>query len=241
MTGVLDSGRGGEISMRYLYTFMPSEPCIIFTDRENAPYGKKTKDELIPILRRGLTRLTEQGADRILVACCTMCTVLPSLVSEFPNTFSIIEPTAREAVRQTRGKIAVISTERTEASHAFRDTLLGLCDGLSVTEIPAPDLVTIAEAGGPALPEEKRKIDEVLLRVTESGADTLILGCTHFSLLKEYIAGAVPDISLVDSARVGAFAYAADLYKSRKNKRRPEKWQNTEEEELTRRWQTSLP
>ncbi|MBR2342774.1 MAG: aspartate/glutamate racemase family protein [Clostridia bacterium] len=240
MIGIFDSGRGGENAARYLYSLLPSETVMLLCDRENAPFGSRTEGELIPILRAGLSRLRSLGAERILVACCTMCTVLPALAGEFPEAFPIIGPTAAEAVR-SGGRIAVISTERTARSHAFREALLGRLPDARILELPAPALVGIAERGGAALPEEYAEIDSVLHTVSLFGADTLILGCTHFSTLKDYIAASLPDTALVDAAKVGAVALAEEIKQLRENKRRLKKWQNTDADGLTRRWQTSLP
>ena len=228
MIGVFDSGRGAYNAAEYLKALLPREPLRIMTDRKNAPFGTKAREALLSILGENLHRLDKIGADFKLIACCTMSSLLPYLNEEEKRgAFGIIEPTARAAASLTKsGKIAVIATERTVAEAAFSRALTALFPSVSVSEISASPLVTIAERGGPISVEDEREIDMVCKRARQSGADTLILGCTHFSSLKKQIKSLLPDIALADSAREGAAALASYIKIKEKKK-----WQNTEEEE----------
>ena len=228
MIGVFDSGRGAYNAAEYLKALLPREPLRIMTDRKNAPFGTKAREALLSILGENLHRLDKIGADFKLIACCTMSSLLPYLNEEEKRgAFGIIEPTARAAASLTKsGKIAVIATERTVAEAAFSRALTALFPSVSVSEISASPLVTIAERGGPISVEDEREIDMVCKRARHSGADTLILGCTHFSSLKKQIKSLLPDIALADSAREGAAALASYIKIKEKKK-----WQNTEEEE----------
>ena len=228
MIGVFDSGRGAYNAAEYLKALLPREPLRIMTDRKNAPFGTKARETLLPILGENLHRLDKIGADFKLIACCTMSSLLPYLNEEEKRgAFGIIEPTARAAASLTKsGKIAVIATERTVAEAAFSRALTALFPSVSVSEISASPLVTIAERGGPISVQDEREIDMVCKRARQSGADTLILGCTHFSSLKKQIKSLLPDIALADSAREGAAALASYIKIKEKKK-----WQNTEEEE----------
>ena len=175
MIGVFDSGRGAYNAAEYLKALLPREPLRIMTDRKNAPFGTKAREALLSILGENLHRLDKIGADFKLIACCTMSSLLPYLNEEEKRgAFGIIEPTARAAASLTKsGKIAVIATERTVAEAAFSRALTALFPSVSVSEISASPLVTIAERGGPISVEDEREIDMVCKRARQSGADTL--------------------------------------------------------------------
>lgn len=208
MVGVFDSGRGGEYAAAILRGLLPKETVVLFADRANAPFGTKCEEELERILEVGLDRLTDCGCSRVLLACCTMCTVLPRLSEKYRRiACPIIEPTAKAALAATEnGRIAVLATERTVTSHAFRDTLERMNKNVLVFESAAQGLVSVAECGGPDSDEDFEYLKSVLRPVKECGADTLILGCTHFPTLKKEIGEHLPNVVLIDSAHEGAKA-----------------------------------
>lgn len=210
MTGVYDSGRGGEIALAYLRDFCPREDLVFLGDRRNAPYGTKTESELVPIIEHNLGRLYGLGCERVLIACCTASTVYPRLSEPARSrSIPIISPTAAIA-RSVTGvsRVAVLATRRTVESHAFA----GALSGLDVLEIEASRLVTEAERGRDS-ESCTDSLTEYLLskieKVRNFGADTLILGCTHFAAFEEkikelYRSIAKKEIITVNSARVGA-------------------------------------
>lgn len=209
MTGIFDSGDGGLSALSELRKLKPSIDICFFADRKNAPYGTKSESELIRLIKRDAEILKKAGADKILMACCTASTVYPHLPSGLKSLlFPIIRPAADEAARLTRnGKIAVIATDATVRSQAFSRELLKKRGVSEVTEIAAQELVSLVECGKKdgRLDGEGRKIlFSALSPVKSSGADTLILGCTHFQHLEMEIACMLPGITLVSAAREGA-------------------------------------
>lgn len=210
MTGVYDSGRGGELALGYLRHLCPKADLVFLGDRKNSPYGTKDEAELIPIIEYNLARLYDLGCKRVLIACCTASTLYPRLS---PNLMShaipIIKPTAAVARSlSTSSRIAVLSTLRTKESHAFMKEL----SGLDVLEIEAGRLVYEIEGGADSASCTDSLAEYLLMkieRIIEFGADTLILGCTHFAALEEkikelYRNTAKKEIITVNSARVGA-------------------------------------
>lgn len=173
-----------------------------FADRANAPYGTKTKDELIPLVKRDVDILLDFGAERILMACCTASTVWEYLPKRYKDlTVPIIVPVAEKALSTTRsGRIGVIATKRTVDSHAFRDALANLDSALTVTEICTQSFVDMAESGI----YEREEIDTALRPLADKKIDTLILGCTHFSHLAKIISDIMGDVRIIDSAKTGA-------------------------------------
>ena len=209
MIGVYDSGRGGERVADELRALMPGENILLLCDRQHAPFGTKSERELKKILTSGVKRLVCAGVRRVLVGCCTMCTVLDGIDGEYSDLCDeIILPTARRAVTKTKNrKIALIGTERTVRSGAFVKTVSYLSERTEVFGIEAQELVAISEGGGIVTEKDERSLDLVAKRVEATGADTLILGCTHFGEVAAALEKRLPHISIVDSAREGARAF----------------------------------
>ena len=212
MIGVFDSGVGGLTALFELRRLLPRTDMIYLADRKNAPYGTRSEDEILSLAENCVERLTDAGADKILIACCTASTLHSRLTDGARRiTTPIIAPAARAAVRVSRGRIAVIATEATVRSHAFSRAILdeGECE---VTELAAQELVPMVEGGAtdkkPLTPEQKSILLRVLEPVRASRADTLILGCTHFPHLAGHIADLLPEVKLVSPSLEGALEIA---------------------------------
>ncbi len=209
MIGIFDSGAGGLAALGELRRLCPAEDVLFLADRKNAPYGTRTEDEILYLTEKNISKLLSAGAQRVLIACCTASTVHDKLPEE-PRRLSvpIIEPTAMRAKEASKnGSVAVIATKHTAESGAFSKAVYSIKGGTRVEEYPAQELVEIAErtALGHKLGKfEISVIERVLTPVLCSGADTLILGCTHFSHLKDKIQSIAKNINIIDSALVGA-------------------------------------
>jgi glutamate racemase len=209
MTGVFDSGDGGLIALSELRRQRPSIDICFFADRKNAPYGTKSEAELIRLVKKDSARLIAAGADKILMACCTASTVYRYLPEDLQKILiPIIAPTAKEAARVTGcGKVAVIATAATVRSRAFSRELFTDKKIKEVTEVETQGIVSMVESGvkdGKVGTNERKEIFKMLAPVRLSGADTLILGCTHFQHLLREISCMLPGVSVVSAAREGA-------------------------------------
>ena len=253
MIGVFDSGAGGLTAVKELRRLMPTADIAFFPDRKNAPYGKKTTNELIPLVGRDIEILISHGADVVLMACCTASTVYPFLEEGLRRVaIPIIEPTAKAAAADTKnGRVAVIATETTVHSGAFKKSLIALGTP-NILEIPASDLVTAVERGerdGHLTETGEALLDRYLKEVISYGADTLILGCTHFPHLEGEIRKRLPRVKIISSSREGAKETLKSLrtqgsgrtvyidQRKTREKERKRKWENTEEAGST----TQLP
>ena len=208
MIGVLDSGLGGVYTASLFRSMAMRADLLVLADRRNLPYGKKSRDELYGIVKRNLERLRLEGADSILVACCTASSIYRELFPKDEGIVTAIGPAARRASDITRGRIAVIATDTTARSHAFSRAIAELSRA-EVTEHPASELVTLIESGardGALSQMQKRKIKDIIKPALASDPDTLLLGCTHFPLVEGFIRRIAPDINLVSSSREAAFA-----------------------------------
>ncbi len=213
MIGVFDSGAGGLLTVGQIRELAPLADICFLADRENAPYGTKEPCEVARLAEENIRHLLSLGAERVLIACCTACSVFDRLPCELRETaIPIIAPTARQAAGATKsGRIAVIATKTTVSSHAFLYELEKF-QGVFVKEFERQELVSITEAGitDRTAKDEQRELVRQVLRPEElADFDTLILGCTHFPNLKKTIASLVPWMSTVSSTEAGALAAAA--------------------------------
>ena len=215
MIGIFDSGVGGLNSCYEIKRLLPRESLVYLADKKNCPYGTKNKDNLIKIVKHNLKRLTDMGAEVVLIACCTASGVYPYLSeSEKSVAIPIIEPTARQAAQFK--SVAVISTELTAASHFFGNAIRAFNRNVTVTEIPTQILVSLVELGardGALLPREELLLDGIASVIKRTGAEALVLGCTHFSHLEAEFAKRL-DLKILSPARLGAAHLAELLSKS---------------------------
>ncbi len=208
MIGVFDSGAGGITAIKEVRRLSNAADIAFFPDRPHAPYGTKSPEELIPLVERDVELLLSVGADTVLMACCTASTVHPFLRSDLRRAaIPIIEPTAKAAARVTKnGRIAVLATDATVRARAFGECLSRL-GNLEVSEFAARELVASVEGGardGRLSKEDGIILDGYVKAVLESGADTLILGCTHFPHLEGEIQKRLPRVKIISSSREGA-------------------------------------
>ena len=189
MIGILDSGTGGENTLAKLRERCPLADVIFLRDEKNAPYGMKTREELVEIVAENIRILTRRGAEAVLIACCTASCIWEYLpIEERGLSYPIIDAVARRARELTSsGRIAVIATDATVRERAFSSRLLGM----SVIERSAQGLVGMIEGGlsdASITHSDRQIIRNILSAFDGSGCDTLILGCTHFpSLIGTFI------------------------------------------------------
>lgn len=209
MIGVFDSGDGGLFALHEIRRRLPNADVIFYADRKNAPYGTKSKRELIRLTARGVRRLLVEGADNVLIACCTASTVhsyLPDSLRE--RSVPIIYPTAKEAALSTTNRrLGVIATSHTARSLAFTNSLRDFDEDYSVFEIAMQGLVSLVELGsrdGNFSSADRMWLYKELCPLREQKIDTLILGCTHFGHLEREISYLMPGVRIINSAKEGA-------------------------------------
>ena len=208
MVGLFDSGSGGLNTVRYIKKYSPTIDLVYKIDRKNAPYGIKSKEEIINITEDNIKELTERGAEYVLIACCTASSVHGELKEEYRKlSIPIISPVSSEALSVSeKRRIAVIGTERTVRSHVFGNELGGFCVG----EFATQDLVDMIDNGlnDSTINEEAFLcLSHLLAPLKTAEADTLILGCTHFPSLINSIGEIASNYGIkhiIDSAKVGA-------------------------------------
>ncbi len=216
--GVFDSGIGGLTVVAALRRTLPGEKILYLGDTARVPYGGKSPETVTRYSKEISDILVSEGAKMVVAACNTASALaVPSLSLSYPVPLvGVIEPGAAAAVLATRnGRIGVIGTKATIGSDAYGKVIRALHPEVSVTAAACPLLVPLIEEG---FFEDEitctmlRRYLEPLLR---AGIDTLVLGCTHYPLLKKAIAKICGNqVTLVDSAENCALAVRALLVPS---------------------------
>jgi glutamate racemase len=226
--GVFDSGVGGLTVARELIRELPSEDIVYFGDTARVPYGIKSRETVIRFSTENILFLLKHNVKLICVACNTASSVaLPVLKNNFKvPMIGVIGPGAKEAVYATRNKrIGVIGTKGTIKSRTYELEIKQLDPAIKVTAVSCPLFVPFAEEGwlsGPVVEEVARKY---LAPLVKARVDTVILGCTHYPLLRSVIKKVMGEkVTLIDSAKQVAIEVKnildseGELNKSRRGK-----------------------
>jgi glutamate racemase len=205
--GIFDSGVGGLTVFREIARVLPGHPLIYLGDSARVPYGTKSPEIVQRYSLQAANHLLQRGIGMLVVACNTATSAaLPALKQALDiPVVGVIEPGARAATERTRGRIGVIATEGTVNSHAYTRAIHDIRPDVEVIEAPAPLFVALAEEGW-ANTHVAREVAEIYLEpLLDSGIDTLVLGCTHYPILRGTIEHVVGDnVSVVDSAETTA-------------------------------------
>ena len=202
--GVFDSGIGGLTVARELMWQLPNESIIYFGDTARVPYGPKSPDTVRRYSREISEFLLRQGVKAVVVACNTATAhALPALRAELPvPVLGVVEPGARAAVDATQGgEIGVIGTVGTINSGAYERAIRALRPEAHVTARACPLFVPLVEEGWIEHEASRLIAHEYLDALVDTHVDTLVLGCTHYPLLKRLIGETVGRrVRLIDSA-----------------------------------------
>lgn len=203
--GVFDSGIGGLTVVRELVRRLPDEDIVYFGDTARLPYGTKSPETVMRFSRQNLAFLKDKNVKLIVVACNTASSVaLPALEEEEDiPVIGVLLPGARAAARATRNKrVGVIGTAATIRSNAYEEALKEIEPAIETWSLPCPLFVPLAEEGWLDNEIAYLTAKSYLEPLASFGADTLVLGCTHYPLLKEVIGKVVDEgVVLVDSAQ----------------------------------------
>lgn len=202
--GVFDSGIGGLTVVREIIRRLPNENLVYLGDTARVPYGTKSSKTVITYSQSNAGFLISKGIKLLVVACNTASAVaLPSLRwdLEIP-IIGVIEPGARRAVRTTKtGRVGVIGTPSTIKSGAYKRAMENIDPEIRVYSEACPLFVPLVEEGWTEGEIAELTAMRYLRPFRGSGIDVLILGCTHYPLLKNVIRKVVGDgITLIDSA-----------------------------------------
>lgn len=203
MIGIFDSGVGGLSVFREIVRILPEEKYIYWSDNAHCPYGEKSRDYIIDRARAVTSFLIEQGADIIVVACNTAtAAAINTLREEFPVPFIGMEPAVKPAAQATRsGVVGVLATAGTLKATKYIDTRAKWAHDVKIVEHIGQGFVELVEKGNVSGPEAESIVEKSVRPLIEAGADTIVLGCTHYPFLAETIMKAAgTPVTLIDPA-----------------------------------------
>src|SRR3989339_142279 len=187
--GIFDSGVGGLSVLKEVRKLLPFESISYFADSGNCPYGSKTREEILLLARKHIEFLLEKNCKLIVIACNTITAVaIDQFRSEYGIPFIGMEPALKPAALQTRTKkIGILATENTFNGRLFKQTFEKHANGLDGFIQPGYGLVELVEKGEQDSEAARQLLERYLTPMMEKGADTLVLGCTHYPFLKDMI------------------------------------------------------
>ena len=216
--GVFDSGLGGLNGLCALRRFLPDENIVYFADSGRLPYGAKSRLQLREMAKQDLRFLSSFNVKAILIACGTLSSNAGDILAGWPIPTVGVLTSSADWMRRLEGSgpIAVIATEASIRSGSYQAALKEACPGREVVAIPCPDFVPLIE-GGHCSADDPLVCDAVaryLQPARDAGAEALLLGCTHYDIIKDAISRFLgPDITLVSAAESGAAALCSRLLK----------------------------
>ena len=189
MIGIFDSGIGGLSVFREIRKLLPEQSYIYYSDSAHCPYGEKSKEYIIDRARSITRRLMGMGAEIVVVACNTAtAAAISTLRKEFPIRFIGMEPAIKPAAALTKtGVVGVLATAGTLKAEKYLDTREKWAQSITVVEHIGEGFVELVEKGQTSGAEAEAVVQNSLVPLLEAGADTIVLGCTHYPFLADTI------------------------------------------------------
>ncbi|WP_291128776.1 glutamate racemase [Flavobacterium sp. UBA7682] len=204
--GLFDSGIGGTSIWKEIHKLLPNENTIYLADSKHAPYGQKSKQEIIALSQKNTEYLLQQGCKIIVVACNTATTnAIKELRAQYSVPFIGIEPAIKPAAFHSKTqKIGILATKGTLNSDLFHEAVQ-LYKNTEIIEQIGYELVDLIEAGQIQSPKMTQLLQEYLEPMIQKNIDYLVLGCSHYPYLIEQIRQILPpQVHIIDSGEAVA-------------------------------------
>lgn len=204
--GLFDSGIGGTSIWKEIHNLLPNENTIYLADSKNAPYGMKSKEEIIDLCFKNTDFLLEQNCKMIVVACNTATTnAIKELRSKYDVPFIGIEPAIKPAANSSKtNTIGILATKGTLNSELFHEKVKSYTN-VHIIEQIGHGLVQLIEEGSIDTPEMMELLESYLQPMINQNIDYLVLGCSHYPYLIPQIKKILPrDIEIIDSGEAVA-------------------------------------
>lgn len=226
--GIFDSGIGGTSIFKEIHALLPNEHTIYLADSINAPYGNKSKQEIIALSFKNTEFLISEGCKMIVVACNTASTnAIKELRAHYKIPFIGIEPAIKPAALNTKTKaIGILATKGTLSSELFHKTTDIYSRNIKVIEQVGEGIVKLIEEGQTNSEAMKELLHKYLQPMLDANIDYLVLGCTHYPYLVPMLLSMLPDnVKIIDSGEAVARQTKAvlekqDLLNNTRNKAR---------------------
>ncbi|MEO2059634.1 MAG: glutamate racemase [Mesonia sp.] len=205
--GIFDSGIGGTSIFKEIHQLLPHEDIIYLADSKNAPYGYKSKEEIIALSKKNTELLLAQGCKIIVVACNTATVnAIDVLRSTYNVTFIGIEPAIKPAALNSKNKaVGILATKGTLSSELFHKTSELFAKNIEVIEVIGAGLVEAIEQGNIDQPSTKQLLAHLLQPMLHRNIDYLVLGCSHYPYLIPLLHELLPkDVVIIDSGEAVA-------------------------------------
>ena len=216
--GVFDSGLGGLTTVKRLTELIPGESIIYLGDTGRVPYGSRSRETITKYARQAACFLAGFRIKAMVIACNTVCSCAYDTLDSLYDipVYEVVAPPAKVAALSTRnGKIGVIGTAATIRSGAYDAAIRGVSPDARIYSAPCPLFVPLVENGRTGSDDAAVRIiaEDYLRGLREAGVDTLIMGCTHYPLLRGVISDVMgPGVILVDSGAETAKIVAEDIH-----------------------------
>lgn len=215
--GVFDSGIGGLTVLKELMRHLPGEDFVYFGDTARVPYGTRSKETIIKYSFQCVRFLQSKDVKAIVIACNTVSATALSALTEKLNVpiIGVIEPGAVSAVNNDKnGRIGIIGTQATVNSGAYRDAIKKLDSSKYIVSNPCPLFVPLVEEGWANTEVAAMVAREYLKPILSENVDALVMGCTHYPLLKSVVGNIMgKGVVLIDPAYETAVKFKSILLK----------------------------
>lgn len=204
--GLFDSGIGGTSIWKEVNKLLPNENTIYLADSKNAPYGQKSKDEIIFLSEKNVEFLLNKNTKLIVVACNTATTnAISHLRLKYKIPFIGIEPAIKPAAKDSKtGVIGVLATKGTITSELFKEGVKSFKNTRIIEQI-GHNLVNLIEGGKINSTETKKLLETYVTPMLEQNIDHLVLGCTHYPYLTPILNEILPkEVQIIDSGKAVA-------------------------------------
>lgn len=214
--GVFDSGLGGLTAVRKIMQYLPNEDVVYFGDTGRVPYGTRGETVIRSYAEQDSRFLLNHNVKFIIAACGTVSSVAPDILESLPvPAIGVVKPTAVAAAKATKnGKIGILGTSATIQSRSFEKALQEGNSSIQVFPQACPLFIPLVENGWIMKndPVTTLTVERYLQPIKEAGVDTVILGCTHFPILADFIGEYLGDsVTLIDAGNEAAKACMNEL------------------------------
>ena len=206
--GIFDSGLGGLTAVKELMHLLPDEPIVYFGDTGRVPYGTKSNDAIIKYAKSDIRFLNTFDLKLVIIACGTVSTIAIDHLKGMLSVpiFGVVSAAAKAAAKATKNhKVGIIGTNGSIRSGAYARLIAEENPDIETVSVACPLFVPLVETGHTTGDIARLAAEEYLESIKAKGVDTLVLGCTHYPLLKETISSVMGnDVTLIDPGRVTA-------------------------------------
>lgn len=197
--GIFDSGLGGVTALNVIKKNYKQKDIVFYGDTCHLPYGDKSRKEIIKYSDEIVNYLIDKGVEVIVIACNSATSnALDTLKEKYDiPIIGVIDPAIKKLLTLGSKKVGVIATETTIKSNKYYDKIKELDENIDVYSVACPKFVPVIESGKKDGEEIEKLIDLYISQISEK-IDTLILGCTHYTIIKDVISRKYPKLTIID-------------------------------------------